>query len=141
MRTVYRAAKGLLLGLGLAVLILVVGVMQPGGDGVVAAIRLSDGAEYMVTQRCHWSAEPYTIALYSRENEGSWGWCYIDHESNRWWKAALTFDAASDSVVLTESGKVKAVMDRRAKQWRLAGMGHRDLPQTPDVTPPYPFPL
>jgi hypothetical protein len=31
-------------------------VVQPGGSGVLASLRLADGSEYMVTQRCNWQA-------------------------------------------------------------------------------------
>ena len=116
-------------------------VVQPGGDGVVAAIRLPDGAEYMVHQRCNWSAEPYTVALYTREKGGTWGWCYIDHEATRWRGVTMTYDAVTDRVTLAEKGVLRGVIDRPAKQFRLHGMGDRDFPQRPGVTPPSPFPL
>ena len=54
-------------------------VIQPGSSGVVASLRLADGSEYMVTQRCNWGPEPYTIAFYMRSPGGKWGWCYIDN--------------------------------------------------------------
>ncbi len=44
-------------------------IVQPGGRGVLASLRLPDGSEYMVAQRCNWSAEPYTVAFSMR----SWG--------------------------------------------------------------------
>jgi len=116
-------------------------VIQPGGDGVVASLRLPDGAEYMVTQRCNWGAEPYTVALYTREKDGEWGWCYIDHEATRWRRAAMRYDAAADSVIITEQGEERGVIDRRAKEFRLHGVGGvRDFPQQAGVIPPYPFP-
>jgi hypothetical protein len=37
-------------------------LIQPGGSGVLASLRLPDGSECMVTQRCNWSPEPYTVA-------------------------------------------------------------------------------
>ena len=116
-------------------------VVQPGGDGVVAAIRLPDGAEYMVYQKCNWNAEPYTVALYARESGGAWGWCYIDHEATRWRGVSMAYDAATDSVRVSEGGAVRAVIDRPARQLRLSGMGDRPLPQRAGVTPPVPFPL
>ena len=41
-------------------------VIQPGSSGVVASLRLADGSEFMVTQRCNWSPEPYTVEFYMR---------------------------------------------------------------------------
>src|SRR5215218_8871311 len=73
-------------------------IVQPGGSGVLASLRLPDGSEYMVTQRCNWSAEPYTVAFYMRSNNGPWGWCYIDHQANRWRKVAMTYDEALDTI-------------------------------------------
>ncbi len=116
-------------------------IVQPGGDGVVAAIRLPDGTECMVTQRCNWSAEPYTVALYTREKDGPWTWCYIDHEATRWRRATMSHDPATDTVTITQRGTVAAVVDRPARRFRLSGMGDRDFPQRTGVTPPYPFPL
>src|SRR4051812_40289165 len=75
-------------------------VFQPGGSGVLASLRLPDGSEYMVTQRCNWSAEPYTVAFYMRPAGGPWGWCYLDHQANRWWGVAMTYDSASDVVTV-----------------------------------------
>jgi hypothetical protein len=45
-------------------------VIQPGSSGVVASLRLADGAEYKVTQRCNWTPEPYTVAFYIRSSSG-----------------------------------------------------------------------
>ena len=48
-------------------------IIQPGSSGVVASLRLADGSEYMVTQRCNWSPEPYTVAFYMRSRGGKVG--------------------------------------------------------------------
>ena len=88
-------------------------IVQPGSSGVVASLRLPDGSEYMVTQRCNWSAEPYTVAFYMRASGGKWGWCYIDHQANRWRNVAMAYDPASDVVTVTERGVWKASLNRR----------------------------
>jgi hypothetical protein len=85
---------GSLLIIGVALFLLVV---QPGTSGVAASLRLPDGSEYMVTQRCNWSAEPYTVEFFMRSPGSPWGWCYIDHEANRWRAVAMTYDSASDT--------------------------------------------
>jgi hypothetical protein len=89
---------GIIFGvLFLIVAALFIRFIQPGSSGVVASLRLPDGSEYMVTQRCNWSPEPYTVAFYMRSPGAKWGWCYIDHQENRWRDVAMTYDAASDN--------------------------------------------
>jgi len=53
----------------------------------------------------------------------------------------MRYEASTDSVMVSERGVVRAVIDRPAKQFRLHGMGDRDFPQQMGVTPPVPFPL
>ena len=58
---------------GFLVILIVAGfvvVIQPGSSGVVASLRLADGSDYMVTQRCNWGHEPYTVAFYMRSPGG-----------------------------------------------------------------------
>src|SRR3954466_7624940 len=89
-------------------------VIQPGSSGVLASLRLADGSEYMVTQRCNWSpGEPYTVAFYMRAANGPWGWCYIDHEADRWHNVAMAYDATSDTITVTERGTWQAALDRK----------------------------
>lgn len=95
------------------VIALVFLVVQPGTSGVVASLRLPDGSEYMVTQRCNWSPEPYTVAFYMRSTGGQWGWCYIDHEANRWRDVTMTYDEPSNTISITERGKLRAALDRK----------------------------
>src|SRR5436190_22497598 len=97
----------------LLVVIAFVAVIQPGSSGVVASLRLADGSEYMVTQRCNWSPEPYTVAFYMRLPGGKWGWCYIDHQANRWRSVAMTYDTNTDVVTVTERGTWQAALDRK----------------------------
>lgn len=103
-------------------------IAQPGSSGVVASLRLADGSEYMVTQRCNWSAEPYTVAFYMRSPGGKWGWCYMDHEANRWRDVALTYDATSDVVTVTKRGVWQAALDRKRNTFALGnGKPNREL--------------
>ena len=97
----------------LAIAALLVIVIQPGSSGVVASLRLEDGSQYMVTQRCNWSPEPYTVAFYMRPAGGKWGWCYIDHQADRWRGVAMTYDTNSDVVTVTKRGIWQAALDRK----------------------------
>jgi len=114
--------------LGLLVVLALVGIIQPGSSGVVASLRLADGSEYMVTQRCNWSPEPYTVAFYMRSPGGKWGWCYIDHQANRWRNVAMTYDTNSDVVTVTERGKWQAALDRKRGMFAIGdGKPKREL--------------
>src|SRR3954470_24891347 len=96
---------GVIVGcLVLSVVAAFVVVIQPGSSGVVASLRLADGSEYMVTQRCNWSPEPYTVAFYMRSPGRKWGWCYIDHQANRWRNVVMTYDTNTDVVTVTKGG-------------------------------------
>jgi hypothetical protein len=117
-------------------------IVQPGSSGVVASLRLPDGSEYMVTQRCNWSAEPYTVAFYMRSPGGKWGWCYIDHEANRWRDVALTYDPTTDVVTVTKRGVWQAALDRKRSTFVLADVRPKcelDAPQE-NREPDFPFP-
>ena len=135
-------------GIILVVLITLIGglfllIVQPGPSGVVASLRLPDGSEYMVTQRCNWSAEPYTVAFYMRSPGDSWGWCYIDHEAFRWRNVKMTYDTATDSIIVTKGGRRVAVLDRkRSMFWIDNGSGiRRELAAPQDLrSPEFPFP-
>ncbi|MGV3530760.1 MAG: hypothetical protein ACO1QR_00210 [Chthoniobacteraceae bacterium] len=92
-------------------------VIQPGGSGVLASIRTPDGSEYMVTQRCNWGPDPYTVDFYMREPGKAWGWCYIDHEAMRWSDVKLVYDNNTDSVSAFKNGVRKAVLDRKTREF------------------------
>ena len=114
--------------------------VQPGGSGVLASLRLPDGSEYMVTQRCNWSpGEPYTVAFYMRAANGPWGWCYIDHEADRWDKVAMAYDATSDTITVTERGAWCAALDRKRSAFSIGRSSTVDAPQTTPSQPPFAF--
>ena len=116
--------------------------VQPGGSGVLASLRLQDGSEYMVTQRCNWSAEPYTVAFYMRSGGGPWGWCYIDHQASRWRGVDMVYDESSDSITVTERGTWRAALDRKRKAFAIGdGQPDRevDAPQTTPAQPEFAF--
>ena len=96
----------------------------------------------MVTQRCNWSAEPYTVEFFMRSPGSPWGWCYIDHEANRWRAVAMTYDSASDTVVVTERGIRRAALNRtRSAFWIDNGSIRRELAAPQDFhEPAFAFP-
>jgi hypothetical protein len=131
---------GVIVGcLVLLVVAAVVVVIQPGSSGVVASLRLADGSEYMVTQRCNWSPEPYTVAFYMRSPDGKWGWCYIDHQADRWRDVAMTYDTNSDVVTVTVRGKWRAALDRKQSTFTLGPKRILAAPQSYQE-PEFPFP-
>ena len=106
-------------GISVATLLLVAfyAIVQPGGDGVLGAIRTPDGSEYVVEQTCNWSLEPYTVSFYMRSPDGKWGWCYIDHEATRWRNVEVSYDEDLDQIVVTEQGTRHAVLDRQTQNF------------------------
>jgi len=88
-------------------------IVEPGGSGVLGRVTTPDGSEYAVEQKCNWSPEPYTVGFYMRSPGGSWGWCYVDHEAQRWRDVEVTYDGVSDEIVVTEQGVRRAVLSRR----------------------------
>lgn len=123
MKTAFKKSLRISLWCGIAFIIAISGLffamIQPGGSGLLASIQLPDGSEYRVTQRCNWSAEPYTVSFYMRSPKGDWGWCYIDHQANRWRDVALTYDATSNVVTVTERGTWKAALDRKRRTFSI----------------------
>lgn len=133
------AMVGCLLILVIAAFVIVV---QPGSSGVVASLRLADGSEYMVVQRCNWSPEPYTVAFFMRAPGGRWGWCYIDHEANRWRDVSMTYDPESDVITITRQGTWQAALDRNRSMFSIGhGAPSRELAAPQDYFEPgFPFP-
>lgn len=112
-------------------------IVQPGSSGVLASLRLPDGAEYMVTQRCNWGPEPYTVAFYMRSAGGAWGWCYIDHEANRWRDVSMSYDPAADIITVRERGRWKASLDRKRSTFSIGdGKPSRELAAPQDYRQP-----
>lgn len=137
-----------IIGIIAGVLIAVFGVLfclivQPGVSGVVASLRLPDGAEYMVTQRCNWSVEPYTVSFYMRSaKNGPWGWCYIDHQASRWRNVAMTYEPARDTVTVTERGAWQAALNRKRNTFSIGdAKPRREVPAPQELSEPeFPFP-
>jgi hypothetical protein len=115
-------------------------IIQPGTSGVVASMQLPDGSQYMVTQRCNWNLEPYTVAFYMRHPGGNWGWCYIDHQASRWSNVAMTYDTNKDVVTVTERGMWRASLDRKRVTFAIShAMREVEAPQS-YREPEFPFP-
>ncbi len=112
-----RRLRDSVLWFGFAFIVTVLGVflaiVQPGGSGSLASIELPDGSAYRVGQRCNWSVEPYTVSFNMRSSNGEWGWCYIDHQANRWRDVTLSYDATADVVTVLEQGNWKAALNRK----------------------------
>ncbi len=117
-------------------------LIQPGGSGVLASLRLPDGSEYMVTQRCNWSPEPYTVAFYMRSPGGPWGWCYIDHQAMRWRNVTMKHDPNTDVITITENGTWRASLNRQRSTFALGEVApKRELPAPQSQREPeFPFP-
>lgn len=114
LRRFFLGPAGVVLGLVVLGLVGILAVVQPGGSGVLGSVRLTDGSEYVVTQECNWSVEPYTVGFYMRSPEGRWGWCYIDHEATRWRDVKVFHEASTDRVIVTERGVRRAILNREA---------------------------
>ena len=107
---------------------------------MLASLRLPDGSEYMVTQRCNWSVEPYTVAFYMRSAGGPWGWCYINHQADHWRDVALTYDAASDVVTVTERDTWRAALNRKRSTFALGDPNRESAAPQANHQPDFPFP-
>jgi len=118
-------------------------MVQPGTSGVVAALRLPDGSEYMVTQHCNWSLEPYSVAFYMRTADGPWGWCYIDHQADRWRNVSMTYDQSSDIITVKERGTWQAALDRKRGVFSIGdGKPERDVKAPEEIQQPeFAFPM
>jgi hypothetical protein len=77
------------------------------------------------------------VAFYLRAPGGPWGWCYIDHEANRWRNVAMRYDEASDAILVTERGRLRARLDRkRGNFWIDNGSIRRDLAAPQSIREP-----
>jgi len=97
-----------------AVVFIIAGHM-PGNDGVVARRTLPDGTQVLVTQK-HASGG-YEVGLYFREPHYEWGWCYLDHDDSSWFRGRIDYDPTSDVVTVRRGGTIRAVWDRKNKQY------------------------
>ena len=80
---------------------------------MLASLRLPDGTEYVVAQRFHNIAEPYSVGFYARSSSNEpWSWRYIDHEAYRWRDVVISHDVVSNRVLVTERGTRRAILDR-----------------------------
>jgi hypothetical protein len=88
-------------------LLLLVRDRLPGGDGIAARLDF-DGATYLVTQEWqHWS-EPYEVSFYVKDREARWGWCYMDHQSDRLRNVKLRRMAAGEGVEVYVDDRLRA---------------------------------
>ena len=91
----------------------------------------------MVTQRCNWGGEPYTVAFYMRSGDEPWGWCYIDHQAGRWHDVSMTYDSASDIITVTERGTWQAALDRKRSAFSIGnGKPKRELTAPQELLQP-----
>jgi hypothetical protein len=131
-----KAARLVLWGAASIAVLLAAGflaIVQPGGSGVLGTVLTPDGSEYIVEQKCNWSAEPYTVSFYMRSPAGIWGWCYIDHEARRWRDVNVTYEVAADEIVVTEQGVRRAVLRRKTNTFWIDNgsiRGDVNAPQT-----------
>ena len=112
----------------------------PGGDGVLAKLELKDGSRFMVTQTYNEVGEPYTVSFYMSMPDGTWGWCYIDHQAARWWGTSLNYDEAADTLKVQNRSELGAVLDRKKKTFTIMTFGspsERQAPQVENMTPPF----
>jgi hypothetical protein len=111
----------------------------PGGNGVLARLLTTDGAECRVVQIWNDWAEPYTVSFFFRPPSGDWGWCYIDHEDHRWTRCELELDDQRHKVRIFESGRLRAELDLRAATFSLFDEGgecRRTLPAPQELRVP-----
>ena len=151
MNKIVRRIAWTLAGLGCACILAGIGLciayFEPGGSGVLASKRLADGSEYMVVQTY---GEPYNVSFYMRSANHPWGWCYIDHEANRWRDVTMNYDPDSDFIVVRESGAIRAALDRKSGTFRYntTDSVSEDIEEFQAIAeapqslqnPPYPFP-
>ena len=120
--------SGIAAGATVFVVMLAFRACGPGGDGIIAHLTLPDQSEYLVTQT--WNndiGEPYTVAFYFRTKGGPWGWCYIDHEDTRWFRAELRHNSTKNSVEVFKGRELRAELFRTRQTFALYGSFNREL--------------
>ena len=117
-------------------------IIQPGGSGVVASLQLPDGSKYVVTQRCNWSLEPYTVSFYMRSQNGQWGVVLYRSSSNSLRNVQLIYDSNRDVIDVTEDGTWKAALNRKEGTFAIGnGKPMRELraPQSIVIKPEFTY--
>ena len=110
--------------------------LGPGGTGVLSRLTLVDGSEFRLIQRYNYSTEPYTIDFFFRLPRAPWGWCYIDHQDNRWRTGRLQFNAAKKSVEVYCGADLRADYFTDRHTFALYSQSSRELPAPQEVRDP-----
>ena len=110
--------------------------LGPGGTGVLSRLTLADGSEFRLIQRYNYSTEPYTIDFFFRLPGAPWGWCYIDHQDNRWSTGRLQFNAAKKSVEVYCGPNLRAEYFTDRHTFALYSQSTRELPAPQEVRDP-----
>jgi hypothetical protein len=111
----------------------------PGGDGVLARLESSSGAEFLVHQRWQNYAEPYSVSFYSRTDNGSWGWCYLGHQELRWRQTRLEYDARNDVVQVFNGDVLRGRLDCATQSFAIfddEGRYRRSVPAPQELRDP-----
>lgn len=115
----------------------------PGGDGVLATVKLADGTECALTQEWNgWGswAEPYTVSFWVRQRpEDPWGWCYLDHEATRWRDASLRQDGDRSDVLVFRGDELRGALSLERGTFR--PVDRPDGEWAPDAGHEPPFPI
>ena len=75
------------------------------GTRIIADEILPDGTRFIVTQRCNWSAEPFTTACYYQKPGQPWGWYYYDHQDLYWNHAPTKVDPEAKQLSILRNDK------------------------------------
>jgi hypothetical protein len=110
--------------------------LGPGGTGVLSRLTLPDGSEFRLIQRYNYSTEPYTIDFFFRLPNAPWGWCYIDHQDNRWRTGRLQFNGAKKAVEVYCGADLRAEYFTDRHTFALYSHSLRELPAPQEVRDP-----
>lgn len=109
----------------------------PGGDGVIAHLKLGDGSEFKVIQRYNrWFGEPYSVDFYVKLPGAPWGWCYIEHEDTRWRNALLRQNSQNHSIEVYRGQTLRAAYFTDRKTFALYAEWQRELPAPQELRDP-----
>jgi len=110
--------------------------LGPGGTGVLSRLTLADGSEFRLIQRYNYATEPYTIDFFFRLPGAPWGWCYIDHQDNRWSNGRLQFNHAKKSVEVYCGSDLRAEYFTDRHTFALYSQSPNELPAPQEVRDP-----